>query len=105
VQDNPGPVLTEPWRTPEPAQAAALEREAATEIGPGHPLSDHGLTVIAACSACDSAAFRTDDGRFAIVHLTWALHQEPPLWPSAEIVTGYRALEAAANQHARDHEA
>jgi hypothetical protein len=70
VEDSPGPVLTDPWLAPEAAQAAALEREAATEIGPGHPLSGHALTLIAACSACDSAAFREDDGRFAIVHLT-----------------------------------
>jgi hypothetical protein len=101
---NAGPVLTEPWFTPELAQAAALEWEAAIEIGPGHPLSGHALTVIAACPACDSAAFRADGGRFAIVHLTWTRHQEPPPWPTAEIVTGYRALEAAADKHAHNHQ-
>jgi hypothetical protein len=103
VEDSPGPVLTEPWSAPEAAQAAALEREAATEIGPGHPLSGQALTIIAACSACDSAVFRADDGRFAIVCLTWSLHQEPPPWPSAEIVTGYQALEAATDKHADNH--
>ena len=68
MEDSPCPVLTDPWSAAEPAQAAAIEREASTEIGPGHPLSGHALTLIAACSACDSAAFQTDDGRFAIVH-------------------------------------
>jgi hypothetical protein len=103
VEDNAGPVLTEPWFAPGQAQAAALEREAATEIGPGHQLNGHALTVIATCSACDSVAFRADDGRFTIIHLTWKLHQEPPPWPSAEIFTGYRALEAAADKHADNH--
>jgi hypothetical protein len=104
VKDSLGPVLTDPWFAPGAAQAAAREREATTEIGPGHPLSGRALTLIAACSACDSAAFRADDGRFAIVHLTWTVRQEPPPWPLAEIVTGYRALEAAADRHADNHE-
>jgi hypothetical protein len=58
VEDSMGPALTDPWLALEAAPAAALEREAAAEIGPGHPLSGHALTFIAACSACDSAAFR-----------------------------------------------
>ena len=103
AEGNIGPVLTELWFAPEQAQAVALEREAATEIGPGHQLNGHALTLIAACSACDSAAFEVDDGRFAIIDLTWKLHQEPPPWPSAEIFTGYRALEAAADNHADSH--
>lgn len=105
MEDSLGPVLTDPWSVPEAARAAALEREAVAEIGPGHPLSGHALTLIAVCSACDSAAFRADDGRFAIIHLTWNRHQEPPPWPSAEIVTGYRALEVAADKHAENHAA
>ena len=104
MEDSLGPVLTDPWFAPEAAWAAALEREATTEIGPGHPLSGHALTLIARCLACDSAAFRVDDGRFAIVHLTWTRHKEPPSWPSTEIVTGYRALEAVADRHGEDHE-
>jgi hypothetical protein len=77
VEDSLGPLLTDPWFAPEAAQAAALEREATTEIGPGHPLSGQTLTLIAACSACDTA-FRAGDGRFTIVHLTWTHRQEPP---------------------------
>jgi hypothetical protein len=103
VEDTTGPVLTDPWFAPGAAQAAALEREAAAEIGPGHPLSGHALAVIAACSACDSAAFRADDGRLAIIHLTWTHRREPPPWPSAEVLTGHRALEAAADEHAQSH--
>jgi hypothetical protein len=104
VEDIPGPVLTDPWFAPEAARAAALEREATAEIGPGHPLSGQALTLIAACSACDGAAFRADDGRFTIVHLTWTLRREPPPWPLAEIVTGAAALEAAAGKHGDNHE-
>ena len=104
MEDSPPPVLTGPWFAPEPAQAAALEREAATEIGPGHPLSGHALTLIAACSGCEGAAFRADDGTYAIVHLTWTLRREPAPWPSAEIVTGHRALETATDKHADNHE-
>ena len=103
MEDSPGPVLPEPWFAPGAAQAAALEREASTEIGPGHPLSGHALSVIAACPACDSAAFQVDDGTFAIVHLTWARHEEAPPWPSAETAPDDRTLEAAAGKHADDH--
>ena len=103
MEDIPGPVLAEPWFAPGPARAVALQCEAAAEIGPGHPLSGHVLAVIAACSACDSAAFQADDGRLAIIHLTWAQCREPPPWPSAKVVTGYRALEAAADEHAQTH--
>ncbi len=98
-----GPVLTDPWYVPDMQWAEGFEQEAADEIGPGHPLGGHILTLIALCMACDSAAFRVDDGSFAIIHLTWAQHPEPPPWPMTEICTGYHALEAAADQHGAGH--
>ena len=88
VQDLP-----EPWSRLNPGQAAFFERQAATEIGPDHELSGRHLSAIAKCGSCDDAAFRLDDGTFAIVHLTWARHQEPASWPSTHC--GYTALETA----------
>jgi hypothetical protein len=104
VSDDLGPVLTGSWYAPELADAEGLESEASREIGPGHSLRGHALTLIARCDGCDHAAFRLDDGRFAIVHLTWAGREEPPAWPSTEIFSGHRALEAAADEHSARHE-
>lgn len=42
-----GPVLTDPWFVPDAGQAEGFEQEAADEVGPGHPLSGHTLTLIA----------------------------------------------------------
>jgi hypothetical protein len=92
-------VLPEPWFRPESSQAAGLEREAAVEIAPGHELSGHRLTAVAACEACDSVAFRVDDGTFAVVHLTWTRHQEPAPWPSTQRLSGYIALETVIDAH------
>jgi hypothetical protein len=50
--------LPEIWFRPEPSQAAGLEREATVEIGPGHELSGHRLTVVAACGGCDDVAYQ-----------------------------------------------
>lgn len=95
----PDQPLPEPWSRPEPQHAAALEHEARKEIGPGHDLAGHALTAIAACSGCDHAAFRLDDGSFAIIHLTWASHQKPPPWPAAQRADEYTTLETLITEH------
>ena len=100
MSNQDSPVLPDGWSRPEPEHAAALEREAAVEIAPGHQLHGQALTVIAACQACDHVAFQTTAG-FAIVHPSWIGHQDRPPWPSAHVLDSRPALEAAmaAHQH------
>ena len=104
MDSQTGQDLPEPWDRLEPGQGTGLEREAATEIGPGHELSGHRLTAIARCNGCDDVAFRVDDGAYAIVHLTWARRQEPAPWPETQRLDGYIALKTAMEAHAtEDH--
>jgi hypothetical protein len=98
MSNQDSPVLPDGWWRPEPERAAALEQEAAVEIGPGHHLHGQALIVIAACQACDHVAFRTTAG-FAIVHLSMIRHQDRPPWPSAHVLDSRPALEAAMTDH------
>ena len=91
--------LPEPWFRPGSENASALEREAAAEIGPGHELSGRARTDLARCGGCDEIAVSLDDGTFAMVHLTWARHPEPPSWPLTQRLGGYAALETAISAH------
>jgi hypothetical protein len=91
--------LPEPWFRPGPENASALECEAAAEIGTGHELSGRVLTVLARCDGCDEIAVSLDDGTFAMVHLTWARHPEPPSWPLTQRLGEYAALETAISAH------
>jgi hypothetical protein len=95
----PDPQPPQPWNRPGPDWAIRLEHEAAAEIGPGHELTGHALTAIAACSGCDRVVFKVDDGSFAVVHLTWTTHQEPDPWPATHRLSGYIALETVINDH------
>jgi hypothetical protein len=91
--------LPEPWFRPGPENASAVGREAAAEIGPGHELRGRALTVLARCGGCDEIAVSLDDGTFALIHLTWARHPEPPSWPFTERLSEYTALETAMTAH------
>lgn len=51
VDSQTGQDLPEPWIRLEPGEGVGLEREAATEIGPGHELSGHRLTAISTVQA------------------------------------------------------
>jgi hypothetical protein len=95
----PDPQPPAPWFRPGPGQAARLEQEALAEIGPGHELTGHSLTAIAACSGCDRVAVRLDDGTFAIIHLTWTSRQERHPWPATQQAGGYIALETLIDNH------
>ena len=46
-------------------------RQAEKEITEGHPLYLQLAEAIAKCEANDDVVFRLNDGRFALVHLTW----------------------------------
>ena len=78
------------WERLEGDKAEWLEKELHLELGQGHVLFDRYVAVVAWFD--DDVLCITDDPEFAyaIVHLTWNRHPEPPPWPS----TGrYRNLE------------
>ncbi len=81
--------------------AAPLEREARAEIGDGHELWGRGLVAVARCEGGDHVLFRVDDGTWAIVHLSWSSHIEPPPCPSTIRLGGFIAVDLAVAQH--DH--
>jgi hypothetical protein len=89
----------EPWFRPVPQLATALVREAQAEIRSDHELAGHELTAIVKCAGCDDVIFSVDDGTFALVHLTWAKHPEPPPWPVTTLLAGFIALEIAVDNH------
>jgi 8-oxo-dGTP pyrophosphatase MutT (NUDIX family) len=89
----------EPWFRPEPQLAAALVREAREEIGADHELVGHKLTAVVKCAGCDEVIFSVDDGTFALVHLTWAQHPEPPPWPATTRLGGLIALDTVIDNH------
>ncbi len=83
----------EPWycRLAEGAEfGAGFERELRREVAPGHLLFDvrNDVRAIAGRVDCDDALFwlGEQDGRFAVVHLTWSAKAEPADWPSTWIV-------------------
>jgi hypothetical protein len=99
VRVNPGLEPPEPWFRPDEQLATALVREARAEIGSDHELAGRELTAVVKCGSCDEVIFNVDDGTFALVHLTWARHPEPPPWPDTTRLGGFIALETAIDNH------
>jgi hypothetical protein len=79
------------------------EAELARETGPGHPLYQTSAKLIARRFDCDDALYQLEDGRVAMVHLTWIQAQEPdPHWPETCIYGSLQAWEqeGLATDHA-----
>lgn len=75
---------------------AGFKSQLEREVGPDHPL--FGLqTRLVGRGNGDDALFAICDGtgRYAVVHLTWATHQESMPWPVTEI---YPSLDAFVAQ-------
>ncbi|HZN71749.1 MAG TPA: hypothetical protein VFC00_08740 [Micromonosporaceae bacterium] len=94
-----GDDFREPWFRANTGQAAAFEREARSEIAPGHELHGLDLRAIAGCSGCDDVVFRAPDDTFAIVHLVWTAKPETPPWPRTARLGSFLAIELAMDQH------
>lgn len=64
-----------PWRAVERSgkvdELASLQRELSKELTDVHPLASLEPRVIGRCSASDDIVVELNDGRLAIVHLTW----------------------------------
>jgi len=93
-----GLTLPDPWRdlrgggVREEAQRSAIQRELRAEAAAGHPLSGVSAEVIARSSALDDVLILLEDGRWALVHLTWRRAPEAPPWPLVEFYDSVQAL-------------
>jgi hypothetical protein len=67
----------------EERQRRAIANELVAELSPEHPLFGHPGEVIARSEASDDVLLLLEDGRWAIVHLTWRGAPERPPWPVA----------------------
>ena len=67
-----------PWHPIEDARVRdGLRAELQRELPRGHVLVGVPVTAIATRQDCDDVLFALDDGRVAIVHLTWSGKTEP----------------------------
>jgi hypothetical protein len=72
-----------------------ISKELRRELGRKHVLRPTIWHVAAMWQPQDDVLLALDDGRAAIVHLTFAHHPEPPPWPNTEIFPTLADLEAA----------
>jgi hypothetical protein len=98
----------EPWEpvrdSMDESYVLAWETELAREAGPGHPLYQVNVALIARRFDRDDALYLLPDGRVAAVHLTWRQNREPdPLWPETEIFQSIDSWET--DGLAQDHAA
>jgi hypothetical protein len=67
---------SEMWEVPSAESAAGLLAELRLELPAGHDLFDLDCTVVAKRVDSDDILVGTQDGRFAVVHLTWKASTE-----------------------------
>ena len=87
----------EPWYPVEDASKAdALLKELRQELSKSHVLFGVNASAIGARQDCDDVAFRLNDGKIAVVHLTYAQHPETnPSYPSTEIFENWASFVAS----------
>lgn len=89
--------LTWPWRNVTDLQEQeGLTKRLKIEVGRDHALWGLGGTVVARSDADDDVLAKLEDGRFAIVHLTWSNNPGGAVWPATVIyASGEEASRAA----------
>jgi len=95
--------LPGPWWQPDEAGLAELQRELQLELSPGHPLFRLPVDVRSRCGACDEVLVSVVDGTFALVHLTWSQHPEPPPYPTVSFSGPYEESTLAQQRHGAAH--
>lgn len=91
----------EPWQdlrgtgTEEERQRSAIARELLAEVAAGHSLASVSGEVIARSGASDDVLLLLEDGRWALVHMTWRRTPEPPPYPHVKFFDSLPALERA----------
>lgn len=86
-------IWDKPWHLVNPDMAASAEAQLCAEIGPQHILFNlkEEAVAIAKRQDQDDVLYALDDGRFAIVHLTYSLKPEPnPNYPDTQIFSAYQ---------------
>jgi hypothetical protein len=73
--------LLAPWQALSPERAEHFLRELENELDVHHPLYGVELKPIALSTQADDVLFQLNDGRVAMVHLTWKSRPETPPWP------------------------
>ena len=91
--------LAWPWRDVEDLQEQqVLTKRLKIEVGRDHALWGLGAVVIARSDADDDVLAKLEDGRFAIVHLTWSNNSGGAVWPATVIYpSAEEASQAASN--------
>ncbi len=86
------PVPPSDWQPPDPWERLAdgqdLEHELDREMCKTHPLRSLAPRAVARRTDCDDVLFALNDGRLAVVHLTWN-HEVDPAWPYVEYVADW----------------
>jgi ABC-type amino acid transport substrate-binding protein len=84
--------LPAPWSLlTEDQLLTTFEVELAREVAPGHALANLTGRIIAKRDDCDDVLVALNDGRVAVVHLTWSGRREADTrWPTTTI---YESLE------------
>jgi hypothetical protein len=91
-------VLVDPWldlRGGTPDDEAERERiagELDTELSPGHVLYGKTFDAVSRCWARDDVLLRLENGKWAVVHLTYGGRESPP-FPSTRILDSVQAVE------------
>jgi len=75
-----------PWRgLLEREERQGLQQQLDLEIGRGHDLWQTGAKIVARSDADDDVMAMLNDGRYAIVHLTWNTNSGDARWPHTRI--------------------
>lgn len=77
----------------EERQRSAIRQELRAEVAAGHPLAGISRTVIARSEASDDVLVLLEDGRWALVHLTWRQAPEAAPWPIVKFYDSVPAVE------------
>lgn len=80
------------WCVPNPQVRESLEKQLQRELTPAHPLAGRSMTVLVRALGTDDAAFLTDDGVVALVHLTYNPPDPDGCWPFATMFPDVSAL-------------
>ena len=72
-----GGELPKGWTLLSDERSRYFSEEFYREADKSHPLFDERMWAIARCDAADEFLFKIHDGRFAVIHLTWAVETTP----------------------------
>ena len=88
------------WHVVVAGDSEALDTELVRECPEGHALYNRPAHARARCDGCDLVLYEADGGYWAAVHLTWAVENEMPRWPS---VSYGGSLDEVLTEMADDH--